>query len=57
MRHLDNLEHLDWFPLSDHMILTVFCIAFLTNFFGNLIFETLVRIDVGLQKGTMLILL
>ena len=57
MRHLDNLEHLDWFPLSDHMILTLQSIAFMTNYFGNLIFETLVRIDVGLQKGTMLILL
>ena len=57
MRHLDNLEHLDWFPLTDHMILTLQSIAFMTNYFGNLIFETLVRIDVGLQKGTMLILL
>ena len=55
MRHWDNLEPLDWFLNSDHMIDT-FCHAFRVNSFGNLIFETLVRIDVGLQKGTMLIL-
>ena len=65
MRRLDNLGPLDWFPHSGHM--THFCQhfcddIFLSTFlcqqnFGNLIFETVVRIDVGLQKGTMLILL